>query len=152
VFRNDAHRRDAGFTLVEIAFAILILAGSMVVLLGLQSSLVRREVADKNRQDAMLIARRVMAAVESLPDFPENGTRQGSARQILVELLTDKVLGDRDEILDRYQVEMGIQNWGIPELNDRAMRSLALKVYWSDYPLDAISLVYFVPAPDVHQQ
>ena len=58
-------RRSSGFTLIEVVFAVLILAGSLVVLLGLQTSSLQLTGRGKMTQQAMLYARRILAPIET---------------------------------------------------------------------------------------
>jgi len=55
---------SAGFTLIEITFAIVVLAGSLMVLLGLQSAATRATFYAGKKQEAMLAARALMSAIE----------------------------------------------------------------------------------------
>ena len=66
--KNKRANRSSGFTLVEIMIAIVILASSITVILGLQSAIMKRAIDDKSRLTAMLFARRILASLESSID------------------------------------------------------------------------------------
>lgn len=78
---------EQGFTLIEITLAILVLAGSFTVILGLLASATQRAVRDKNSQSAMLLARRILAAIETNKDAPSTGVQEDQANKILVSLM-----------------------------------------------------------------
>ena len=143
---------SAGFTILEITFAILILAGSLTVLLGLQTSSVQRTMRDRNKQQAMLMARQILAAVESSREPPEIGSTSGSAREVL-----EKALGDRDSktieesSADSYSAELAVEKWQIPTVEADVIRRLRLTLSWSENPLDSLSVYYFF-APELDEE
>jgi general secretion pathway protein I len=60
-------RRDAGFTLIEIMVAIVILAGSLAVLFPALTNTLRQMRAAESRQTALLVGQSVLAALEAAP-------------------------------------------------------------------------------------
>lgn len=134
-----------GFTLIEITFAVLILAGSFVVVLGLQSSAVRREVADRNRQSAMLVARRILTAVETLQGEIPEMNEVASPREIIEQLTRTPMRIDEEDRIEEFTAELRVEPWGLPQLDPDVMRRLVLRVYWANFPDDAIEVVYYLP-------
>ncbi len=57
-------RKQRGFTLIEIGIAILMLATSLVVLIGLEHASMQRAINDKNKRIALSVARRIMSDIE----------------------------------------------------------------------------------------
>lgn len=62
--RKKLFINQSGFTLIEISIAILMLATSLVVLIGLEQSSMQRAINDKDRRVALSVARRIMSDVE----------------------------------------------------------------------------------------
>lgn len=143
----------SGFTLIEVIFAIVILSGSLIVLLGLQSSAIDKALRDRNQLDAMLLARNILAALEIQEDIIDNSV-QGSALQLIKDF--NAVPAEDYEELERFsdfQADLQIEDWQTPaelaeQISDAGplMKKLYLKIFWSDLPDDQIEIVYFVPA------
>lgn len=139
-----------GFTLIEIAFAIIILAGSFVVLLSLNSSATRRAIDDRDRQQAMLVARRILAAIEVAQDPIETQDRTGSAREILARFVEESDSDRENRFLDRFKARLNVTLWGIPNLNPEAMKQISLTIGWGlgsngSAGQDEVKVLYFVP-------
>ncbi len=62
--RKKLFINQSGFTLIEISIAILMLATSLVVLIGLEQSSMQRAINDKDRRVALSVARRIMSDIE----------------------------------------------------------------------------------------
>lgn len=144
--RRHAHSR--AFTLIEITFAILILAGSLVVLLGLQSSSLDRAVRDRENQSAMLLARKILTMVEVFHEDITIDKTSGEVDKVLEDLFGRGV--EYSEPLDPdklYKAEVRIVPLQIPPLDKDVMKRLELVIYWSDDPLDQVILYYYFPIP-----
>lgn len=141
--------RQSAFTLIEITIAILILASGLVILLGLQSSSIARAVRDRDKLQAMLLARQVLAAIESAKEPVQNQERVSSAEAMLEELLPEgrKVAAYYDNSLRRFQLRLKVGNWELPIPNfpPQQVKRLDLTVAWSNSPLDSLTITYFIP-------
>ena len=142
-------RRSRGFTLIEVVIALVILGSAMVVLLGLQSSILKRTIEEQRKQRAMLLARQVMTAVESQDDLPIEGSLTGRIDEILSGLHmisnTDQTLSDDDLT---FRAEFNTSDWGIPGVADKAMRKFELIMRWGEAPDESLTVIYFTPNPD----
>jgi prepilin-type N-terminal cleavage/methylation domain-containing protein len=140
---------DSGFTLIEIIFAIVLLAAGLSIIIGLQSSAVTQSLRDRNKEIAIMAGRRILAQMES---------NEGEAGNIELTLPLVKLMerfgavppgGERDPELDQladFTGQLSIKSFGIEQLNPEAMKQITLAIYWSPSPLDSVELVYFVPA------
>ncbi|RIL05130.1 MAG: hypothetical protein DCC75_11970 [Proteobacteria bacterium] len=140
-------RRNSGFTLMEIIFAILILGGSLTVLLGLQSSSTQRNVRDKNKQQALLVAREIMSVIESTPIPVDIQDFSGPPRELISSLYPEALEQGREiDPENRLIAQLKVEFWPLPNIDDpEAVKRITLRIYWSDSPLDQIELVYFEP-------
>ncbi|MBX7145181.1 MAG: hypothetical protein K1X79_12070 [Oligoflexia bacterium] len=140
-----------GLTLIELTFAVLILAGSVVVLLGLQTSALKLAAHDHNSQRAMLAARRLLAPMETTRKQLENRSYEGTFPEVLKEVApydTD-LIDPRDE---RLSVSLQIGDWGIPDVNPQAMKQVTLDIRWGEAVDDQLGLFYFIPAEEGKDQ
>jgi len=149
---NKAILSARGFTLIEVIMAIIILSGALVVLLGLQSSVVNQTIRDRTEEKAMLLARRILASLESSNVPIAIGTNLEDGYQVLEDL---EVVGGRNDMtkdemesLKSFQVERTVSYWGIPNIDEHAMRQIVLRIRWSDAPEDLFEAVYYVPNDD----
>ena len=149
VNRGCSRFGPTGFTLIEITFAIMILAASLVVLLGLQSASVERTVRDRNRQQAQLIARQILTAIETDREGIEEGEAEGTIEEVLKEFPAFKSLDLREtDALNRFQARVSVKYWEIPQLEKIAPKSIKrieVNIYWGRSDYDTFSVVYFIP-------
>lgn len=139
-------RTDRGFTLIEIAFAILLLAGSLVVILGLQSSSIQRTIRDRNSQQAMLVAREIFAAIETAKESVPIGQDEGPVEEILRQFTPFKKMDHSMLDTGTYlRARLNVQYWELPKLDPQAVKRIELTVSWGEARSESISVVYFVP-------
>ena len=142
---------EMGFTLVEVTIAVAILSVSLVTLLGLETSIMQQAVRDRDRQNTLLVVRRVLAAVEASEDPLEAGTRTGPVRALLQQFMgteDERNLG-RDPGLD-MESRLQVDYFKIPGIeNDRALKKAVLTVFWGPSELDSLDVVFFVPDTEV---
>lgn len=148
--------RCGGFTLVEITFAILILAGSLIVLIGLQTSVLQRTTRDVETQQAVMFARQILSAVESLgmsetPIPLDIQDRQGTIAEIL-ETLIEPDPEDRRRLEEDsawYRARLLVEPWGIPRVDEEAMKRVQVTIFRLDEHSDALrellSVQYYIP-------
>lgn len=121
------------------------LAGTLVVLISLQSSVVDRTLRDEFTLEAMLVARRIQSAIETTLDPVEVGDYGPYAPVELLRQFTTVDEGDPIESLDaRYTARLSVEWWGLPEIDEKAMKRMSLTVAWGDSPLDSLNIVYFI--------
>lgn len=138
--------RSLGFTLLEVALAVLILSASLVIMLGLQSSSMRRSYEDRRRQEAMLLARQVLAALESRKEPLPAFTTTGTVEDILREAYDDSNAVDRDPDPQRlFEATLAVEDFGIPDVDDKALKRVYLNMAWGRGPFDSIEVYYFIP-------
>lgn len=143
---EERWRCDRGFTIIEIVIAVAILATALVTLLGVQASILERTVRDRNVQQAMLLAREALAAIESLDEPLDLQSEQMPIGQLLEKLGIEHGAWDAElEQLDLYTAQFNVTAWGIPGLDDEAMKRVSLVLFWGPDPRDQFEVVYFIP-------
>jgi hypothetical protein len=136
----------AGFTLIEVVFAVLILSASLVTLLGLQESSLQLSAHDRFTQRAMLYAREIMSPIETSPDPIETQDTDGTIEEILNQFSPVKLETTvRPLSATMFRAHIKVEDWGIPKVNEQAMKRITLTIRWSDSPLDAFQIMYFMP-------
>jgi type II secretory pathway pseudopilin PulG len=136
---------ERGFTLIEITIAILVLAGSFTVILGLMASATQRAVRDRNSQSAMLMARRILAAIETNKDAPSVGVQEDSANRILTSLMPG--IEENSPELDEtkmFSARLTSAAWPVGDDKESLVR-VSLELFWSDSPADSFYVTYFMP-------
>lgn len=144
-------KRERGFTLLEITIAVALLAVSLVTLLGLEAQITQQTVTDRDRQRALLVARRILSAVEASEDPVEPGVKEASAREILQYFLAseDDRSSRRDTSLD-LPVRLETDYFKIPGIeNDKALKKSRLTVFWGPSEHDSLDVVFFTPDTEV---
>jgi len=138
-----------GFTLIEVILAVVLLASSLAVILSLQSSILDQTVRDRNREVALLAGRRILAQMElgdgTVDDFEESGPLPQILRKIC-----KKEIENSEEDIEKFSIfdaTLSIRPWGLPGLNENAMKRITLTISWTKSPLDMVELVYFLPGP-----
>ncbi len=146
-------RRDGAFTLIEVTVGIVILATGLTILLGLQSSSIRRAIHDRNEQFAMLLSRAILAGVEAGITDAVEGERQGPASEFTKELQMFNDAAETDlKQLQQFEVDWNVVATDLP-VKEKALKRVQLTIRWGKDPADAFSVVSFFPgepeaAPD----
>lgn len=139
-------KNSAGFSLIEVVFAVLILASALVTLLGLQSSSLQLSAHSKFTQRAMLIARDILAPIETSKEPIDIQDLEGTPREVLEKVLPARINDNNKDTQDAmFRVRLKVEYWGIPKVNEEAMRRITLTVRWSTAALDSFEIVYFMP-------
>lgn len=142
---SPRNNKELGFTLIEVVLAILILGAALSVLIGMQSSVLSQTLRDRNEQQAMLFARRILSSLEVTEETIKVGEQQTSAKKMLEDfnLLNE----DEDDLvrLDSLQATLQVSFSGIPNVDEEAMKRILLRVSWSPAPEDSFEVVYYIP-------
>ena len=138
-----------GFALIEVMIATLILGTSLVTLLSLQSSSVQRTLRDRNEQQAMLIARSMMSAIEIDPGQIEPQDITMEAAAMLEDLLPAKSEGTDPEfarMLERFQSQLVVEEKSLPlpTAEILVLKRVYLRIFWSESPADKLEVIFFV--------
>jgi len=135
----------SGFTLIEVTMAIVIMASALTILVGMQSSLVEQTIRGRNQQQAMLLARRILAGFEVVDPDMNEGTSEMSAAEAL-EL--SEVADERDPQdyagYENFRVLIQFNYWGIPKIDPQAMQRILVRVMWGPLPGDSLVVSYFI--------
>lgn len=144
---NFADQQEAGLTLLEIMISLILLAGALIILLGLQTSVLARTGEDQQRLTAMLLARQILAVVESSEEPLENETMEGSIATVLDKLgAPDPDDEQRLRKMSAYQAHLRIQDLPIPNIEGAIMKHLVLSISWGARPDDVFKVDYFFPS------
>lgn len=155
VTKSNGQQHSNGFALVEILIAILILGTSFVVLLSLQSSAVRKAIRDRNHQDAMLVARSIMSAIEVDPTQLEEQTISMPAEEMLKELLGGQSTAedqDEKEFLNKYMADLVVEKkeLQLPKQEPMQLKKVSLRLTWGTAPDDQFETIFYVQGePDI---
>jgi prepilin-type N-terminal cleavage/methylation domain-containing protein len=150
-------KKAAGFTLIEIVIAVLILSSALITLLGLQSSILKRALRDEEKQQAMLLARTILSTIEVKNRDIENQDSTSS-----VDELMDKLqVNIKDEAVDykikkfEFMARLKVEDVGIKDVGEKLMKSVTLTIYTKEAeltegnPLDAFQVTYLIAVEDV---
>lgn len=126
--RSHTVARGAGFTLLEVMVALVIIAFAFVGLLGLQARNIKNIARDQNLTRATLLARELVS-------------------QIQYDVLTQGLqnLGDAQGTFEGYpgyHWRRQVVSTGLDE-----MREVIIRVIWDERNPNACELIYFVRDP-----
>lgn len=139
---------ERAFTLMEVSIAVLILAASLVVIIGLQSSIITKSNHDRMNLQAMLFARRILAQYEANISEISTGEIRGTAEELLKGVESDS---DQIKIYAGMDAFLKIEQWDIPQ-KPQALKRLTVTVSWGDDPYDSMTVFYFVPYEEVDSE
>ncbi len=142
---------QSGLTFMEVLVAILILAFSISTVLGLQSSIVRRAIRDRDQRQAMLVARSILAAIEINPGDLQQQETTKRADQLLASLIPEK---QRDEAAveedERYMATLRVVEREIPiptkkDIQIVFLEEVRLTIFWGEDTDEQLDVVYYTP-------
>jgi len=137
--------KQAGFTITEIMIAILILSSTLVVILSLQTSIISRNHKDTQQFQAMLLARSILADLETKKELDDMNERYSALDAIKeFELYDDQDIEEKD--FDGLDVELEIGDIEIPlfgEFEPIEMKKVNVKVLWGPGDGNNIEIFYY---------
>ncbi len=139
------HQR--GFTLIEVVVAVIILGGSLLVLLGLQTSIVERTFRQSKEQKAVLIAREILSAIEVSDNPIQEGVFEGAPEDVIKNFLPNN---KEEEIEDTDKTEflarVEITNWTLPGAEVvMVMNKFNVEVSWGPNDNERVKALFFAP-------
>jgi prepilin-type N-terminal cleavage/methylation domain-containing protein len=139
-----SHRN--GFTLIEVVFALVVLGGSLVVLLGLQSSLITRTLRDETQERAILLTRELLAPLEAEVSSADDIEVNGKFREVY-----DKVVKEPGSALDltpldeSFEVSYQVAPWKVKGIDEESMKKVTVVVAWGPNLDERTTTNFFVP-------
>lgn len=142
--RGSGRDTHAGFTLVEVAFAVAILALAFTSIIAIQSNVTATSIADRNRFEAALFAQYLLTAMDLSQDKPQPGEKQASLAQALLDAgwSEDQVSAPLAQYSD-WTVDTTVQSFDLLEIAD-AMRRIDLTVAWGNDAASQYRVTYFI--------
>lgn len=131
--------------------ALAVLAVALTIILGLQSALVSRTVLERQQREAMNFAREIFSAVEAREasgDPLDTGSYSGRPGDIMDGLLPGSFTQPKDDAVTLaadYQAELIVEYWGIPNVAEKAMKRVELRISWGERAPETLQLVLFIP-------
>ena len=145
--------RQEGFTLVEVAVAIVVLALALTTLIGYQTRLMDTYVNERNRFRATLAAQYLVTFLEIETDPPDPGDTSSE----LVDALRERGYFSGDTLDTKLQDSMRdwkytqhVSSVDYAEFQD-ILRRVELEVEWGPASTDRVSLVLFLNTPTTEQ-
>lgn len=162
-FRQVVHQRrersrERGFTFLEIMIAVMLLASASAILVGMQGAAIQRGARDLQAQQAMLMARRIMASIEALTGREFDLTSQGPlpARDLLNQFKIPPSEDPVDErITQQLQASLEVEDWLLPIPNAEAspMKKISLGISWGSHqPSESFRVLLLMPPPTEGQR
>jgi len=146
---GNENSAQEGFTLMEITFAILILAGSLVILLGLQSSVIHRTIQDSQKLRAIMCSRQILSAIEARTEPLEIQDTTSSVKRILESLIRPDPSDEEDlEKLDDFSVRLLVEYLELPKTGPDSIKRIQLTLSWGDTPAESLEVVFFTPTTE----
>lgn len=136
-------KKQRGFTLLEIMISVVILGISLVTLLSLQSSVLTQELRERERQQALGVARRILSAIEFRGTSLSPGSSRQDAKNLLSFLLDNQL--PQEDVQDPsllVQTELKVTPIGIPKIADTGLQKIELSIIWGESSLDRLDLLY----------
>jgi type II secretory pathway pseudopilin PulG len=144
--KAKALSQESGLTLIEVIFAIVLFAGAMITLLGLQSSNMSRTREDRDKIKAMLAAREILSAIEIQDEALETGTKEGSVEEIFGGLVMrpPRDAQEKDSYADLV-ARLEVANVGLPNIGESALQKITVTVSWGSEPFEQFKTTFFTP-------
>jgi len=151
-FAGRIPRCARGFTLIEVVFALVILGASLVVLLGLQSSLITRTLRDESQEQALLLTRRLLAPLEAGLSSTNTVEITGTFQEVYSKIMPPGVSAQNSKSIegaadpnDSFNITYSIADWKIANIDADVMRKVSVIVSWGKATADRTTTNYFIP-------
>jgi hypothetical protein len=144
-------RAQAGFTFVEVMVALILLASASAILTGMQSSAIARTIRDKNAQQGMLLARRIMASIEAqgAQDLVGNFDGEPALSALQKWGIPEPTEESEKKALAPFSVSMAAEDFVIPlpNIDQDPMKKLTLRVMWGREIDESFVISYLMAVP-----
>lgn len=140
------NRNQQGFTFIEILIALIMLASSFTIIIGLQTAAISATVYDSQMQKGLLIARTIMSYLEVSDESISNMNKSGNAISVLESIapnIPNGTINMRE--FQSYQAELIIEYWNVELLAPNSLQRVMLKVWWGQNGREQINLDFFIP-------
>lgn len=138
----------AGFTFIEVMVALIILASASGILVGMQSSAIARTIRDQDAQQGMLLARRIMASVETLGPTGLVGNFEGEpALTALQKWAIPEPTDDAEKkALAPFSVSMLSEDvvLPLPNTTQDPMKKVVLRISWGTGVDESFVIMYLM--------
>ncbi len=143
---------QSGFTLIEILIALTVMAAASGVLIGMQSAAIARTFRDKNAQQGMLLARRIMASVEASGDNPQavaNFDNENAISALQKFGIPEPTEAAEKKALAPFAVSMLVEEFPlpIPNMEPEPMNKVTLRISWGTDIDQNFIVTYLMPIP-----
>jgi len=145
---NNQSPNDLGFTLIEIAIAIFLLATSLTIILSLQSSVISRSINDRSRVQAMLTARRILAGIET----GDTEIKDETVAKPVVEYLGNLARPEDLDSLKDMNLELKSEPWTIAQYEDLKIKKITLTISWGTAFDQNLAIYFFVPEEESEEE
>lgn len=146
--KHNRHAPEVGFTLIEVVLALVVLGGSLVVLLGLQSSLITRTLRDETQEQAILLTRRLLAPLEAGIASTDAVEINGTFQEVYSKIFSEGG-GHVDDAAQQpyvdFTVSYVISPWKVADIDADVMRKVTVTVAWGEASADRTTTNYFIP-------
>lgn len=127
--------------------ALVLLASASAILVGMQSAAVHRTIRDASAQKSMMVARRIMAMIETIPDNEFNLSSQGeqSAIALMEQLqIPSEDVSTDDALVTKLSANLQIDDWllPVPGAEDMPMKKIVLSLSWGSSEQDRVSIEF----------
>lgn len=134
-----------GFTLIEIALAIFILAASLTTLIALESAATVRSLDDQNQFKLMLATRQVLSHIEARNISLDVAESEEPITDYLGQQQGGRPLAELG--LSGISMRISVDYWGLPEF-EKALKRIRLSVWRDLDPTSPYETLFFIPNDD----
>lgn len=128
------------------------MAAASVTLIGMQSAAIARTVRDRNAQQGMLLARRIMASIEASSDNPmdiptfENESGIGALQKFGIPEPSDDI--DKRALAPFQVTLVGDElQLPLPNVDQDPLKKLSLRVSWGPAIDETFMITYLMAIP-----
>ncbi len=141
-------KNESGFTFIEVMVALIILASASGILVGMQSSAIARTIRDKNAQQGMLLARRIMASIETLgpTGLVGNFDNEPALNALQKWTIPDPTDDAEKKALAPFSVSMSSDDLvlPLPNTSQNPMKKVLLRVSWGQEVDESFIIMYLM--------
>lgn len=148
VTHTTSPKAQGGFTFIEVLLALLVLVSASAILVGMQSSAISRTIRDRNAQQAMLFARRVMSSIEVAgKDAPQQNIENQPALSIMETYGIPQPTTDLErKAIEPLRVTLLVEDFVLPLPNvaQDPMKKWTMRLQWGDTVDDFFVISYLM--------
>lgn len=142
--RRVVGHKARGFTLLEVLISVVILALAFATVSSLQSATITATLRMGNKQQAILVTRQLISAVEEDLNRVTIQQLEGPPSEVYRTIFDGQKMSIQQELDQLFHVKYAAEQWGVPNIPPEALIKITITISWGQAEADSLTTTYLI--------